>query len=96
MTTTDDPLRLAGVAECGTCGDAVYPVDAVCLPGGLVLTTYRPTCGHSTASTVVVDPALFHPARHRCTATTKAGTACRNPRRGDSPLCHVHARRGGR
>ena len=101
-----DPILRAGSARCTRCNRIVFPVDADCLPGGLIL-PLPAVCSHARGAVMIVDPATL-PERdpgfdleryfalelylpgRRCVGSTRYGRRCRSPARPGSEYCPKH------
>lgn len=59
MTTDQDPLLRAGRITCSCCGRVGLPVDAVWVPGELILASFEHPCSEALSRVVLVDPALL-------------------------------------
>lgn len=89
-----DPILACGVLRCPRCGRTAWPADAEWLPGGLVLATWPPGCGHRGAVTFVVDPGALARFDDWCSAlAVTTGDLCRNRAAPGSGYCRQHGRK---
>lgn len=84
-----DPLLVAGLIDCRTCGAVAYATDAAWIADTVILATYPSPCLHRPAETWTFDPFTMATSR-QCIGVRVDGKRCRAYRMRGHLYCRAH------